>query len=137
MKNKKNILILIVIIVLTILLTYFITTNINKTITIESLKVFGKNIDIQENKNVYRISMESATIDEINNGCTQPLEIKTRNNIGYNTISYYQDGDNLAYFFIKLENNTNSKVEAIETFDYYIEINLKEPLNVSEECKIN
>ena len=154
MKNK---LCLIVLLVLSILLTFTITKKITKEryeqSEIESLYVFGEKVSIESKKKVYRIVMDSAKIEYKNGGCTPlPISITFKNggDAKGGLISSNKDGSKIIYGFYSIykykngkdmtdnieldDKQTSKKINHIEDYDAYIEVNFDKQLEVAPEC---
>ena len=144
MKKRKNIE-QIILLLISIIVTFFITSimiknKYNQPI-IESLYVFGEKVEIEPNKKVYRIFMDSAKVKYNNqHGCDDYYDISFKN--GYKEQSGYsfvQSGETEAYFGINVNKEkdikqTNENILRVEDYDIFIQVIFNKPLEIDSRC---
>ena len=131
--NRITILILAILVFLDISVTYFIKKQDN-SFTFSKIKVFNEDINIEKNKHVYIINLKEGTLtckkDKTKYDKVFDIKVKDKDSNG---IEIFKEGDKKLYYYGYLDINT--KKDNILYYDFLIEVDLEEPLKVSEECE--
>ena len=136
-KDIKSIIILVLVVIL-LLFGLFLIKNNKNNYQIKSLYIFGKKVDVNPNKRVFRVSMNKESIDNSFDWCTSNYyDIELTN--GYKVVSGVYNVINdmkTAYFLLNVSNNNYSSsgkdISDVEYYDIYIEVFTDEPLE--NEC---
>ena len=148
-KRKYKLIISMILLVLIIsFLIFYFTKNRYEQSEIESITVFGENIDVVKNKKVYRIAMKSATIKDYldKKGCIKPIEIKYKNGLKTKEWAFENnEGNTFVYIYSTIDKtfsneimkniNDESLIYYIGAYDVFVGVYLDEPLKIDDSCK--